>query len=105
MNHFPIIASSYDGLLLILQFPFSLFSVVISIFLAFSRQTRSLSVCFATLAILFTLAGVVLEVKANGFQVFSFLHSLGLSFIAFVPMMLALAVLFFGASPNKQPPQ
>jgi hypothetical protein len=99
------IASSYDGLLLLLQFPFACLSAVIAMFLAFSHQTRSLSICFATLAILFTLAGGILEVKANGFQAFDFLHSMGMLFILSVPPLLALTVLIFGKKPNHRPPQ
>ncbi len=103
MHHLFIMATSYDGLMLILQIPFSLVSAVVALILAFSKQSRFASVGFAVCAILFTLAGAALEVKSVGFQVFGYLNELGMLGVALTPMILALCVILFGAKQNSPP--
>jgi hypothetical protein len=97
---FPVVATSYDGVWLALQFPFSLIAVVIAGVLAFKKRARSASIAFAVCAILVACAGAFLEFQINGsWRLRSEKDWVGL-YICLSPIGVAIAVLFFGKRPS-----
>jgi hypothetical protein len=98
-NFMPIIATSYQGLMLALQFPFSLVAVLISLVLAIQGR-RSPSVGFAVSAIIFTLCGMGMELNNYGVYSFSHVSDLGPLCILFSLAAIAVCILIFGRSSN-----
>jgi hypothetical protein len=95
---------------LFFQFFFSFLAAVAAVGFAFSKSTRSASVCFAALAIVFTLAGVVLQWVMGFAEAVDWTgdwlsllrpHNLEPLFIPLLPSIAAVFVLFFGARDRK----
>jgi hypothetical protein len=97
-----IFATSYEGLLLLLQIPASLLCALVALVLAFTRFRRP-SVGFAICGILITVTAVALELNGYG------LHTLtrsregafGFLCIVFSPMILCCGVLLLGRSRGR----
>jgi hypothetical protein len=90
------LATSYEGFWLMLQFPFSLLAALISLGFAFARDARTPSCIAASVAILFSAAGVWKEHDHYGWSSFTTDHSGGL-LVMFAPPILAVAIILFGS--------
>jgi hypothetical protein len=100
------LATSYEGLLLLLQMPISSVCALVAFILLFRRKARSLSAGFAIAGILITLLAVALELQGYG------VHSLtrsrdgapGFLCLVFLPMFVSGVVLIYaiGGRPGSK---
>jgi hypothetical protein len=95
-----LLATSYEGALLLLQIPFSALCALVAVILAFPKKTRRISIGFAIAGISITIATAGLELLGYGLHSFTgFREESGVFFSAvFAPLVVCIIVLLFGYS-------